>query len=198
MNSTTAPHTPPSDPPGPPGKAAGKGRCWPWWLLAALAIAGALWVHYHYVSPAGGGGGRQGVVYAPTRPSREPTTAASPLDLVTNPLGGENLQRLTQPPSGVVLPPGGQYGYGFRLVRDGVVMDNLSFTSSASVAAVEAHYRTSLASQGYKEVRVNTSAGGEGLQRLFLCGSKEYYRIVLRRDDNAQVTTISLVVSHLQ
>lgn len=77
-------------------------------------------------------------------------------------------------------------------------MDNLHFTTPEPVAAVEAHYRTSLTSRGYKEVRVNGSAGGEGLERLFLRGSKEYYRIVLRRDDNAKVTTISLVVSHLQ
>jgi hypothetical protein len=199
MNPAATPETPQNaSPDTPPAKTAGKGRYWPWWLLAGLAVAGAMWVHYRYLSPAGRGPRRQGIVYAPPRAVSQPTTAASPLSLVANPLAGENLRRLDQPPTAVVTPPEGQFRYGFRLIRDGVVMDNLNFTAPASVAAVEAQYRTSLTAQGYKEVRASTSAGGGGMERLFLRGSKEYYRIVLRRDDNAQVTTISLVVSHLQ
>jgi hypothetical protein len=113
-------------------------------------------------------------------------------------LAGENLQRLTQPTGGIVSPPEGRFLYGYRIAGDGAVLDDLNFTTPQPAAAVEAYYRTSLTSQGYEEVRVNTAGSGEGMELLFLRGSKEYYRIVLRRDDNAQVTTISLVVSHLQ
>lgn len=194
----TPPNASPDSPPGQAGKAAGKGRSWPWWLLAALAVAGALWVHDRYLAPARRGGVRQGIVYAPAKPASEPATSASPLSLVVNPLAGENLQRLDQPPGGIVSPPEGRFGYGFRIVRDGMVMDDLNFTTPQPAAAVEAYYRTALMAQGYNEVRVNTSGGGEGPGLLFLRGAKEYYRIVLRRDDNAQITTISLVVSHLQ
>lgn len=190
--------TPPSVSPERPPSEAGKGRSWPWWLLAALAVVGALWAHYRYLAPAQRSGARTGIVYAPPRPAGDPATAASPLSLVANPLAGENLRRLDQPPGGIVCPPEGRFGYGFRIVRDGMVLDDLNFTTPQPAAAVEAYYRTSLTAQGYKDVRVNASGGGEGSGRLFLRGVKEYYRIVLRRDDNARVTTISLVVSHLQ